>query len=126
MRELLKAKIKRLDTAAEYFFDEGCYINELSNDADDSEASIARARVRPGDVTRWHRLIGITERYVILKGSGCVEIGNLAPENVGPGDVVIIPPECRQRISNTGKDDLVFIAVCTPRFRQDAYEDIET
>jgi oxalate decarboxylase/phosphoglucose isomerase-like protein (cupin superfamily) len=32
---------------------------------------------------------------------------------------------CRQRITNIGKDDLVFLAICTPRFSQDAYEDID-
>jgi oxalate decarboxylase/phosphoglucose isomerase-like protein (cupin superfamily) len=44
---------------------------------------------------------------------------------VNPGDVVLIPPMCPQRITNCGTDDLVFIAICSPRFVQDAYEDIE-
>jgi len=50
--------------------------------------------------------------------------GGLAPQEVGPGDVVLIPPSTRQRIANTGPGDLVFLAICTPRFAQDAYEDI--
>jgi oxalate decarboxylase/phosphoglucose isomerase-like protein (cupin superfamily) len=54
-----------------------------------------------------------------------VEIGDLPPQNVNAGDVVLIPPLCRQRITNTGKADLLFLAICTPRFRQDAYEDID-
>lgn len=86
---------------------------------------IARARVQPGVTTRWHRLYGITERYIILEGDGLVEIGDLAPQEVRHGDVVLIPPECRQRITNIGSKDLVFLAICTPRYRQDAYEDIE-
>ena len=69
--------------------------------------------------------MGTTERYVILEGIGCLEVGNLYPEVVNPGDVVIIPPMCRQRISNIGKQDLIFLAICTPRFSDDAYEDIE-
>ena len=32
---------------------------------------------------------------------------------------------CRQRIANTGDEDLIFLALCTPRFRENAYEDIE-
>jgi oxalate decarboxylase/phosphoglucose isomerase-like protein (cupin superfamily) len=32
---------------------------------------------------------------------------------------------CRQRITNTGVDDLVFLAICSPRFSQDVYEDVE-
>ena len=51
--------------ADEYYFEEGCYITELHNRADDPAVSVARARVPPGVTTRWHTLGGITERYVI-------------------------------------------------------------
>ncbi len=36
-----------------------------------------------------------------------------------------IAPGERQRITNSGDRDLVFLAICTPRFSLDAYEDIE-
>lgn len=121
----MKESIRRIAPDAEYHTDELCHINELSNSADDPELSIARARVAPGVVTRWHRLIGTTERYVITEGQGRVEVGDLAPQDVAPGDVVIIPPMCPQRIANTGSGDLVFLALCTPRFMPEAYEDIE-
>lgn len=121
----MKEEIRRMNPNLEFYTPEHCYINELSNCADDPEVSIARARVQPGVATRWHRLYGITERYVILEGKGLVEIGHLAPQKVRNGDIVSIPPECRQRITNIGVDDLIFLAICTPRFRQDAYEDIE-
>jgi mannose-6-phosphate isomerase-like protein (cupin superfamily) len=65
------------------------------------------------------------ERYVILEGTGRVEIGDLPPQEVGPGDVVIIPPDCRQRIANVGEKDLVFLCVCTPRFTSQCYENLE-
>ena len=121
----MKETIRRIDPGAEFHTDELCYINELSNTPDDPELSIARARVAPGVATRWHRLTGTTERYVVIEGRGRVETGRLAPQEVGPGDVVIIPPLCPQRITNLGPDDLVFLAICTPRFTQEAYEDIE-
>jgi oxalate decarboxylase/phosphoglucose isomerase-like protein (cupin superfamily) len=38
--------------------------------------------------------------------------------------VVLIPPACRQRIANTGERDLVFLAISSPRFRSEAYEEI--
>lgn len=110
----------------EFYTDEKCYITELSNSPDDPEASIARARVEPGVTTNWHRLHGTTERYCILSGTGLVEVGELPPEPVTAGDVVIIPPMCQQRISNTGSDDLIFLAICTPRFLPENYEDIES
>ena len=72
-----------------------------------------RARVEPGRTTRWHCLRGTGERYVILEGAGRVEIGDLPPQAVGAGDVVVIPPETRQRIANTGDGDLVFLAICS-------------
>jgi mannose-6-phosphate isomerase-like protein (cupin superfamily) len=121
----MKPAIRRADAGGEYYTDERCDILELSNSADDPHASIARARVAPGVTTRWHRLRGTTERYVILEGRGRVEVGELAPQLVEPGDVVVIPPLCRQRIANVGETDLLFLAICTPRFRPETYEDLE-
>ena len=92
---------------------------------EDPEASIALARVEPGVTTRWHRLVATTERYVILDGRGRVEVGDLPTREVRAGDVVVIPPLCRQRITNVGSEDLRFLAICTPRFEQRNYEDVE-
>jgi len=117
----MKPSLLRHDPAQEYWFEEGCFITEFSNSPDDPELSIALARVPPGVTTRWHHLEGITERYVIQQGEGLVEIGDLPPQKVGPQDVVVIPPGCRQRITNQGSSDLIFLALCTPRFRPEAY-----
>lgn len=111
--------------AAEAPTQERCSIAELSNTPDDPVLSVARARVTPGVTTRWHRLDGIAERYVILEGRGRAEIGGLPPQELLPGDVLRIAPGQAQRITNTGSEDLVFLALCTPRFRWDAYEDID-
>ena len=121
----MKEEIRQINPGLEFYTPELCYINELSNIPCDPDVSIARARVQAGVATRWHRLLGITERYVILEGIGLVEVGDLAPQEVKNGDVVIIPPKCRQRITNVGVNELVFLAICTPRFRQDAYEELE-
>lgn len=124
--ETMNEAVKHINLGAEFWTPEKCYIIEMSNTPDDPEASIARARVKREETTRWHRVVGMVERYVILEGSGRVEVGNLPPQDVGVGDVVLIPPSCRQRITNTGESDLIFLAVCTPRFRPEAYEDIDT
>jgi mannose-6-phosphate isomerase-like protein (cupin superfamily) len=121
----MNAAIKLFAPEAESYTAERCFINELSNTPDDPPVSIARARVPPGVATRWHRVKDTAERYVILEGKGRVEVGGLSPQEVGPGDVVLIPPSCRQRIANVGDGDLIFLAICTPRFVQEAYEDIE-
>jgi mannose-6-phosphate isomerase-like protein (cupin superfamily) len=119
----MQAKILNYDSEREYLFREGCFINELSNSDKDPALSIARVRVGPGDTTRWHRLSDTAERYVILQGTGEVEIGERAPQRMAVGDVALIPPGCRQRIRNTGADDLVFLALCTPRFDDACYLD---
>jgi mannose-6-phosphate isomerase-like protein (cupin superfamily) len=121
----MKETVFPFDTSREFYTPEGCYILELSNSAEDPAASIARARVAPGGTTRWHRVRDTVERYLILEGKGLVEVGNLPPREVNPGDVVLIPSSSRQRITNTGVQDLVFFCVCTPRFIPEAYEDLE-
>jgi len=121
----MKPGLLRYLEQSEWYFREGCHIMELSNDADDPELSVARARVEPGRATRWHRLAGIAERYCILEGSGRVEVAGLGEAEVGPGDVVRIPPGTAQRITNTGKADLIFLALCTPRFVPEAYAELE-
>jgi len=117
--------IRKLDEAAEFYSDERCFILELLNTSEDEEVSIARARVAPGVTTALHRLSNAVERYVILAGQGRVEIGDLPPTDVVPGDLVVIQVGTPQRISNTGDSDLVFLCICTPRFRQECYESLE-
>ena len=114
--------IHRYSREKEYFFFEGCYINELSNDSHDSDVSIAQARVCPGVTTQWHRLNATTERYDILEGEGLVELGDNQAELVSAGDIVIIPPLTPQRITNNGGCDLIFLAICSPRFTEANYQ----
>ncbi|MFO1306520.1 MAG: cupin domain-containing protein [Burkholderiales bacterium] len=122
---MMRPAVRRLDASEEFATSERCAIVEVSNSADDPAMSIARARVAPGLTTRWHRLEGTAERYVILSGTGRVEVGDDLREEVREGDVVLIPPGARQRIANTGDRDLVFLAICTPRFSQDNYEELD-
>ena len=121
----MKASIKQQKLSNEFHTPEKCYITELSNTSDDPGVSIARERVLPGVPTNWNRLKETSERYYIISGKGLVEVGKLPFQEVNPGDIVIIPPMCRQRITNIGSDDLVFLAICTPRFTNSNYEDIE-
>lgn len=109
----------------EFFFKEGCYITELLNSPDDPGLSVAKARVEPGQTTRWHQLKGIAEHYLIVEGSGLVEVGDEPSREVIAEDVVVIPAGVRQRITNNGNKDLIFLAICTPRFVPEAYIDVD-
>jgi len=108
--------------ATEFFTSEGCHIIEILNRADHPEVSLARARVAPGVTTRWHT-VEAREIYYILAGEGLAEVGEECYP-VGPGDAVSIPQEVRQRITNTGAEDLVFLCVCAPRFREEGYREV--
>jgi len=122
----MKDHILSTDSQVEYFTEERCFILELKDSLADEALSLARARVERGVTTALHRLNGVVERYVILEGQGRVEVGSLPPRDVSPGDVVLIPQGVSQRISNTGAGELVFLCICTPPFRPECYEDLET
>jgi mannose-6-phosphate isomerase-like protein (cupin superfamily) len=113
------------DGRSEFWTDERCFIVEWSNGENDPAVSIAQARVEPGVTTRWHHLVGTIERYVILEGEGSVEIGDLSPRRMTAGDIALIPALCRQRITNTGTTDLLFLAICSPRFAPACYVDVD-
>ena len=115
------------DESSEYFFEEGCYILELSNSDKDSNLSVARARLSPNTQTKLHKLNKTIERYIILQGQGDVMLGNSEMEcsvkNVKSNDVVIIPENHPQAIKNTGDSDLIFLVICTPRFKVENYSE---
>jgi mannose-6-phosphate isomerase-like protein (cupin superfamily) len=119
------AVVDRYNPAAEFHTGEDCYITELRNTDGDAGCSIARARVMPGITTRLHCLEQTSERYVIISGSGRVTVGTAAATPVQAFDVVHIPAGVPQQISNTGSEDLVFLCICTPRFRMENYRDLE-
>jgi len=121
----MSEKIFRSKLQDEYWFQEGCHILEVANHPDDRQVSIARARVQPGATTQWHCLHDTSERYLIIAGEGVAEIGNLAPTRVSAGDVVFIPPGTRQRIQNAGIQDLIFYAICSPRYTAECYRSLE-
>ncbi|MGD8840272.1 MAG: cupin domain-containing protein [Gammaproteobacteria bacterium] len=121
----MRPEVRKADSAREFSTPERCHIIEIANDDGDEQVSIARARVEPGVTTAWHRLAGIGERYLIVSGRGQVQLGEQGAIEVEPGDVVRIPAGTAQRIANTGGDDLVFYAICSPPFRYDCYEALE-
>jgi len=120
----MTAFIKTQNLGDEFYTSEKCFITELCNSADDPDVSIARARIEPGITTEWHRLKDTSERYVIISGIGLVEAGNLPARELNSGDMVFIPAMCPQRITNTGPEDLIFLAICSPRFSQSCYEEL--
>ncbi len=111
------------DETKEFFTAERCHILELLHNHEEKPFSIARARVEPGVTTAWHKLRDTMEYYYILEGKGRMEIGEEEGFNVKEGDMVTIPSDTAQRITNTEVEgDLVFLAICSPAFREECYE----
>lgn len=109
----------------EYYFKEGCYIEEWLNTPEHEALSVARVRVEAHNQTRLHSLSNITERYVILSGQALVTVADKS-WSVSEGDVVIIEPGQAQKINNKTSSNLIFLAICSPRFQTDCYQDLET
>lgn len=107
----------------EYFYKEGCYIEEWSNNENQPAMSIAQVRVEPGQATQLHALKDTTERYVILEGSARVTVGD-REWHVTAKDVVTIDANVAQRIHNLEQADLIFLAICSPRFEIENYIDM--
>jgi mannose-6-phosphate isomerase-like protein (cupin superfamily) len=121
----MRTEVKKGTAVMEFETDERCFISEVANDLGDEQVSISRARVKPGSTTAWHRLKGVSERYIIASGAGRVDLQGLETTDVSAGDVVRIPADIPQRITNMGDTDLIFYCVCSPPFRQDCYETLE-
>ena len=118
----MQPKIVKADTLKPYLTPEHCYIAENFSDKD---VSIAVATVKPSVTTKAHHLKGIQEIYIITCGEGKVTFSGSQPRLVSAGDVIVIPADASQKITNTGQTDLVFYCVCTPRFTESCYFDDE-
>lgn len=110
----------------ESYTEERCFISEIINESNHDGFSIARARVAPGVTTALHALQGTTEVYYMLRGEGRMEVAGRELGKVEPGDTVTIPAGASQRIVNTGEEDLLFLCICSPRFRPEVYRDLES
>lgn len=108
----------------EFWTEERCFITELHNTPASPEASLAVARVEPGVTTQLHRLDGVSERYVVRRGEGILEVDGVR-QLLKVGDQAVIPANASQRIENTGTDDLEFYCLCVPRFLPECYVNLE-
>ena len=86
-------------------------------------ASIAEVLVAPAHLTALHSLTS-RERYLLMEGIGCVEVG-CSKRAVAAGDVVDILEGTGQRILNTGDANLRFYCICSPCFQYECYTHME-
>jgi mannose-6-phosphate isomerase-like protein (cupin superfamily) len=114
----------KAEEGVEFLTSERCHITELSNSAQNADASLAIARVETGVTTQLHALTGTTETYIVIEGAGQMEVGGHL-FGITPGDQVVIPPSAAQRVTSEGETDLRFYCLCTPRFLPSCYVNLE-
>ena len=110
--------------SSEFYTEERCHIIEIMNKPG-IDFSIARARIESGIATAPHAVKATIEAYYILQGNAVVQLEDGLQRNVGPGDVVLFPPDAPQTIKNTGEADLVFLCICLPRFQNSSYINLD-
>jgi len=112
--------VKKISECDAFVANDGCTIRELlhpKNDAVDLPYSLALAMVDVNRESYQHKLKQ-TEVYHILQGHGRLFIENEDNE-VGVGDVIVIPAEAVQWIENIGSEPLVFAAIVSPPWIED-------
>jgi len=114
--------IIRTQELTEFYTEESCFITELLNKKDFCNFSIAQTRVKPGITTAIHKLRDTDEVYYVLSGKGEMEIGGEKTGIAAKGDLIFIPRNIKQRITNISDEDLIFLCICAPRFEQGNYE----
>ena len=112
--------VKKNSECDAFVANDGCSIRELlhpKNDAIDLPYSLALATVDAGSKSYQHKLEQ-TEVYHILQGQGRMFIED-EDNDVGVGDVIVIPAEALQWIENTGSEPLIFAAIVSPPWTKD-------
>ena len=109
-------EIRSRDEAALFATADGSTIRVLLDAAHGTaNQSLAEAELEPGQATERHYHRASEELYVLLEGSGEMEIdGERA--TVRPGQAILIPPGARHRIRASGAGPLRFLCCCAPPY----------
>ena len=67
--------------------------------------------LKPGDTVGFHKHEVNEDIYIIVSGTGTYKDNSGTEHEVGPGDITLARLGTSHALSNTGKEDLVFIGV---------------
>lgn len=112
--------IKKLNECIEFLANDHSHLKVIlhpDHDPVEMKASLAYAVIKPGETSLPH-ILTTTEIYYILNGSGQMVIGN-EKSFVEKDQVIYIPPNHKQYISNTGQDDLCFLCIVDPAWKEE-------
>ncbi len=91
---------------------DGSTIRELHHTA---AQSLAEATLEPGQATLRHYHRASEEIYVVVKGSGTLEVDGEA-RRVRPGEAILIPPGSWHTLENDGTSELRILCCCAPPY----------
>jgi mannose-6-phosphate isomerase-like protein (cupin superfamily) len=79
--------------------------------------SISHSELKPGRKSKFHKM-KTSEVYYILQGEGVLQIDD-DTFKVSKDQAIYIPPHSKQCIENTGKDELKFLCIVDPAWKQE-------
>jgi mannose-6-phosphate isomerase-like protein (cupin superfamily) len=109
-------EIRSRDDAAPFTTADGSTIRVLLDaESGTRNQSLAEAWLEPGQATQRHYHAVSEELYVLLEGSGEMEVDG-AWALVEPGDAVLIPPGAWHQITAGAEAPLRFLCCCAPPY----------
>ncbi|HEX6788015.1 MAG TPA: cupin domain-containing protein [Gaiellaceae bacterium] len=107
--------VTSIDKAEPFVTKDGSTIRELHHTA---EQSLAEATLEPDQATERHYHRATEEIYVVLKGSGRMEVDG-DTRTVRRGDAVLIPAGAWHTLENNGSSELRILCCCSPPYSHD-------
>jgi mannose-6-phosphate isomerase-like protein (cupin superfamily) len=112
--------IRDIGSSQEIIAGDNTLLKELFNPLKDELEigySFAVGRVQPDGTTYLHRLQS-SEVYFFLKGTAEVTV-NDETAVIGASQAVYIPPGASQRVKNVGPDELLFVCIVDPAWKEE-------
>jgi mannose-6-phosphate isomerase-like protein (cupin superfamily) len=113
-------RIENLQRVEAFITKDGSEIRELAGvpTGNSRNQSLAEATVPPGGETEEHYHRVSEEIYFFTAGHGRLHLDD-DETNVAPGDTVVIPPDTRHKLRNTGSEPLKLLCCCSPPYSHD-------
>ncbi len=112
--------IKKLQDIEVLDGEEGTKIRQIfhpHNTLNGIRYSISHSELKPGKKSKLHKL-KTSEVYYILQGEGVLQIDD-DTFKVSKDQAIYIPPHSKQCIENIGKDELQFLCIVDPAWKQE-------
>ena len=85
--------------------------------------SIAHSTISPNKKSKLHKM-KTSEVYYILEGEGILQIDDKSIQ-ISKDNAIYIPPNSKQQIKNTGKNELKFLCIVDPAWTKEDEEILE-